>query len=126
MGRKNFKLDIRDGCYLIFVKEGDEWQTAFRTRDGLYEYMGMPFRLAVTLATFQNMMNVVLREFLDQVVVGGLDDNHIYSGSQMEHEILVAKVLQWLQDEGVAVSPKKTGIRVMEVEFLMSVISNKA
>lgn len=55
--------------------------------------MGMPFRLAVTPATFQNIMNKVLREFLDQGVAVCLDDNLIYSRAQEEHEILVAKVL---------------------------------
>jgi len=26
------KLDIKDGYYLIRIKKGDEWKTAFRTR----------------------------------------------------------------------------------------------
>lgn len=33
------KLDIKDGYYLIRVGEGDEWETAFRTDYGLYQYM---------------------------------------------------------------------------------------
>lgn len=44
-------------------------------------------------------MNEILREFVDQGVLVYLDDILIYFGSQVEHEILVAMVLQQLQDE---------------------------
>jgi len=59
------KLDFEDGYYLIRIKEGDEWKTAFRTRYGQYEYNVMPFGLVNTPATFQRMMNKILRKFLD-------------------------------------------------------------
>ena len=57
------KLDLRDGYYLIPIKEGDEWKTAFRTRNGHFEYKVMPFGLANAPATFQNMINDILREY---------------------------------------------------------------
>ena len=38
-GAKIFtKLDLKDGYHLLRIKEGDEWNKAFRTRDGHYEY----------------------------------------------------------------------------------------
>lgn len=78
----------------------------------------MPFPLANALATFQNMMNEVLCESLGQAVVVYINHILTYSSSQEEHEILVAKVLQLLHDERLAISPQKTVFHVREVEFL--------
>ena len=112
------KLDLRDGYYLIRIKEGDEWQTAFRTRYGHFEYKVMPFGLANAPATFQNMINDILREYLDQGVLAYLDDILIYSKSMDEHVALVKKVLQKLKENQLAVAAHKSIFHASEVEFL--------
>ena len=62
----------------------------------------MPFGLCNAPASFQNMMNDVLREFLDHRVICYIDDILIYSRNEKEHEELVSKVLQKLIDHGLA------------------------
>jgi len=54
----------------------------------------MPFGLVNAPATFQTMMNEILREYLDQGVVVYIDDILIYSETVEEHILLVRKVLQ--------------------------------
>ena len=91
------KLDPKDGYQVIPITKGDEWKTAFRTHYGHYQYKVMPFRLVNAPATFQAMMNTILREFLDQGVVVYLDDILIYSKTLENHEALIKQVLAGLE-----------------------------
>ena len=124
-GSKIFsKIDLKSGYNLVRIKEGDEWKTAFRTRYGHYEYLVMPFGLANAPATFQAMINEVLRGLIDHGVVVYLDDILIYSPTDEEHTHIVTDVLQRLQQNGLAIAPEKCEWHVPKVEFLGYIISS--
>ncbi|QRW20518.1 Retrotransposable element Tf2 protein [Rhizoctonia solani] len=55
----------RWGYNNIRIKEGDEWKTAFRTKDGLFEYLVMLFGLTNAPAAFQHFMNNLFRDLID-------------------------------------------------------------
>ena len=116
------KLDLKDGCHLIQIKKGDQWKTAFRARYGHYEYKVMPFSLVNAPATFQAMMNPILRQFLDHGVVVYLDDILIYSKTMEEHKALVKQVLARLERHDLAVYLKKSVFHVETVEFLKYIV----
>ena len=67
------------------MKKGKEWKIAFRTRFGHYEYQVMLFSLTNILASFQELINDIIREYLNVFTLAYLDNILIFSTMYKEH-----------------------------------------
>ncbi|GBG89122.1 hypothetical protein CBR_g48832 [Chara braunii] len=102
------KIDLKSGYHQIEVDPSDQHKTAFKTRDGLYEFIVMPFGLTNAPAAFQCLMDKVLRHQLNRFVVVYLDDIPIFSKSMDEHVKHLEEVLQVLKDAQLHLNLEKS------------------
>ncbi|KAF8751837.1 hypothetical protein RHS01_08459 [Rhizoctonia solani] len=125
-GAKVFtKLDLRWGYNNVWVKEGDEWKTAFRTKYGLYESLVMTFGLTNAPAAFQHFMNELFKDLLDVCVIIYLDDILIYSKDDASHTQHVHEVLRRLLENQLFCKASKCTFHVTSVEYLGIIVSDK-
>jgi hypothetical protein len=85
----------------------------------------MLFRLSNIPATFQDMLNHILRDMLDQGVIAYIDDILIYVETEEKHDELVKEVLKRLEENGLLISPEKYIGGRNKVEFLGYIISEE-
>ena len=95
-GKRVFtKIDLRWGYNNVRIKEGDEWKAAFTTHVGLFEPVVMFFGMTNSPATFQAMMNKILRDLINEGKVAAFVDNVLVGTEDEEgHDEIVDEVLR--------------------------------
>jgi len=75
-GKKIFtKIDSRWGFNNVRIKKEDEWKGVFTTHVGSFEPTVMFFGMINSPATFQMMMNEILRELINEEKVAAFVDD---------------------------------------------------
>ncbi|GFU85490.1 hypothetical protein TNCV_3178121 [Trichonephila clavipes] len=100
-------MDLRSGYWQIEIDEADREKTAFITPEGLYEFKVMPFGLCNAPATFERMMDNLLRHFKWTMCLCYLDDIIVFSETFEDHLIRLKLVLKCLQEAGLKLNSKK-------------------
>ncbi len=123
-GAKVFSsLDLLSGYHQIRIQPEDVPKTAFRTPLGLYQWKVLSFGLTNAPATFQTVMNNVLRPVLGKFVLVYLDDILIFSQNMDEHLQHLRTVLQLLRDNHLYAKMSKCVFARTELEFLGHILS---
>ena len=120
MGTKRIftKMDLRWGYNNVRIKERDGWKAAFMMPEGLFEPTVMFFGLTNSPATFQAMMNELLRDLTNMGKVA-VFINDVIVGTETEegHDELVAKVIRRLEENDLYVKLEKCKWKVKKVGF---------
>lgn len=125
LGRSTYftTLDLASGFYQIEMDEKDIAKTAFSTDSGHYEYVRMPFGLKNAPATFQRLMNTVLKGLVGVICLVYMDDIIVFSTSLQEHYNNLAKVMNALENANLKVQLDKSDFLQKEVAFLGHIVS---
>lgn len=122
------RVDALDGFWGVQVDPGDRWKTAMRTPVPgmqLLEWNVMPMGLRSSPATFQRVMDDILREYIGKFVLVYVDDILIYSRNQEEHLEHLRLVHEKLAKAGVHLKESKCAYFLKSVRFLGNVVDEE-
>jgi len=107
----------------VRIKEGDEWKAAFSMPEGSFEPTVIFFGLTNSPATFQTMMNNLLRDLVvEEKVAVFIDDVMVATETEEEHDEIMEEVLRRLEENDLFVKLEKCVWKVREVGFLGVII----
>jgi len=105
------------------IKEGDEWKGAFTMHIGSFEPTIIFFGMTNSPATFQAMMNKILRDLINEGKVAVFVDDVLVGTEEEEgHGEIIEKVLKRLEENDLYVRPEKCVWKIWKVGFLGVVI----
>lgn len=110
-------LDLCKGYWQVPLEKTSREYTAFRTPVGLYHFKTMPFGLHGAPATFQRLMNQVLRN-CEEYSAAYLDDVVIYSTTWTDHVHHLHTILQKIQRAGLTLNVAKCEWARQETRYL--------
>ncbi len=110
-------LDLTKGYWQIPLSPLSKEKTAFTTPFGLHQFVMLPFGLFGAPATFQRLMDKVLRPH-SAYTAAYLDDIIIHSNDWQRHMEHLRAVLRALRVAGLTANPRKCAIGWVEVQYL--------
>ncbi len=116
-------LDLASGYWQVQMDPADAEKTAFATEKGMWQFKVMPFGVCNGPATFQRLMEMVLRGLHWTVSLVYLNDIICHSRDFDTRLAHLQEIFDRLRAAGLKLSPKKCNLFQRQVEFLGHVIS---
>ena len=112
------KLDLKSGYLQIPLREVDKQKTAFKTKDGLFEFNVLPPGLKNAPPSFQRIMDSILAHGRSSFCLVYLDDIIIFSKTFAEHLVHVEHVFQSLHLYRFQLNPNKCAFFLRAMDYL--------
>ena len=118
-------LNLISGYWQVEVSEKDLPKTAFATKKGLYCFKVMPFGLCNAPATFERLMELVLRGLQWQICLVYLDDIIVVGKTVDDMIANLTHVFDRLLAAGLKLKARKCTLFATEAEYLGHVVSEQ-
>jgi len=116
-------MDLWWGFNNVRIKEEDKWKGVFMTHVGSFEPTVMFFGMINSPATFQVIMNEILRDIINKGKVAAfVDDILVEIETEEGHDKIMEEVLKRLEENDLYVKPEKCMWKVQKIGFLEVVI----
>ena len=116
-------MDLRWEYNNMRIKKGNEWKVVFTILEGSFEPIVMFFGLTNSPATFQAMMNKLLRDLINtKKVVVFINDIIVETEMEEGYDKIVMEVIGRIEENDLYVKPEKCKWKVRKVGFLGVVI----
>ena len=116
------KMDLQWGFNNIRIKEGDEQKGTFTIYVGLFEPTVMFFGITNSLATFQVIINEILRDLVNEGKITVFVDNMLVETKTEEgHNEIMEEVLRRLEENDLYMKPEKCMWKVNITNFIWTI-----
>jgi hypothetical protein len=116
-------IDLASGYWQVPMSKEDQEKTAFKCKFGLYEFTVMPFGLTNAPATFQRLMDKVLKNVKGDFANVYMDDIIVYSRTFEDHLNHLQRIFRLLEDANLMMGKEKCFFCQKEIEFLGHIIT---
>ena len=125
LGKARFisTLDLMKGYWQMPVAVQDRHKTAFVTPGGLFQFRVMPFGLSGAPASFQRLMDQLIKGCQDFAAVY-LDDLVIFSTTWEDHLKQLGEILNRIGEAGLTVKVDKCQFGMKQCVYLGHVVGN--
>jgi len=79
------KIDLKSGYHELPIEQTNVWKTTFKSKEGPFEWLVIPFGLINSPTNFMRMIEYILQPFTNSFVVVYLNDILIYNKTWVEH-----------------------------------------
>jgi hypothetical protein len=116
-------LDLKSGYWQVALHPDDKEKTAFSTGQGLWQFTVMPFGLCNTPATFERLMESVLRGLTYDACLVYLDDVIVVGRTFQEQLDNLRKVFQRHREAHLKLNSEKCQLFRKEARYLGHIVS---
>ena len=118
------KLDLTHGYWQIGLSDKSKEYTAFTSEAGFHQFKVLPMGLSNACATFQRLMDEVMKDLIGNICFVYLDDVIVFSENEEEHFKNVKMVIERLKQANLKVKLSKCQIAVKKIEYLSHIIED--
>ncbi|KAK2894334.1 hypothetical protein Q8A73_016818, partial [Channa argus] len=116
-------LDLRSGYWQVELAPEARSKTAFTIEQGLWQFKVMPFGLCNAPATFERLMERVLKDIPRSRYVVYLDDLLVHAKGFEDAINNLAGVFMTIRQAGLRLNPAKCHLLARETQFLGHVVN---